>query len=292
MSQPNSTQPIQLIAVDLDGTLLNSQHQLTERTEKALKAAIAKGVQVVLATGKTFNSGSWIVKQLNLKTPGIYSQGTVTYNSDGSIRTQQTLTPQIARQVITFGEDRGYLMAVYTSGRILVRSRNARMEELTTHYHEPMPEAVGSLQNVLDTVTINKVLAVAPGDARRTTALRWQLGMQINGSARLLQAGVADMLEVLPKNASKGTALKTLIKDMGVPAAQVMAIGDAENDVEMIQLAGIGVAMGNASAHVKESAKVVVGSNDQDGVAEAIERFVLDTKPEPEPTAEPQTTIG
>ncbi len=292
MTQPISTQPIQLIAVDLDGTLLNSQHQMTERTEKALKSAIAKGVQIVLATGKTFASGSWIVKQLNLKTPGIYSQGTVTYNSDGSIRAQQILSPQIARQVITFGEDRGYLMAAYSSGRIMVRSRHARMEELTTHYHEPMPEVVGSLQNVLDNLAINKVLAVAPGDARRITALRWQLGMQINGSARLLQAGVDDMLEVLPKNTSKGTALKALIKDMGVPAAQVMAIGDAENDVEMIQLAGMGVAMGNASAHVKESAKVVVGSNDQDGVAEAIERFVLDTKPEPEPVAEPQTTIG
>jgi hypothetical protein len=75
--------------------------------------------------------------------------------------------------------------------------------------------------------------------------------------------------------------LKTLLKELSVNANQVLAIGDGENDVEMLSLAGIGVAVGNASQHVKEVAKHVVGTNDADGVAEAIERFVLDT-PKPE----------
>lgn len=284
-----NNQPIQLIAIDLDGTLLNSQHQMTERTENALKVACAKGVQVVLATGKTFNSGVHIVEKLNLNCPAIFMQGTVSYNGDGSLRHQITLDPSIARQVITFAEDRGFMMAVYSGKRILVRHLSKRVEELTTLYHEPLPEAVGSLQNLLDTLPVNKLLAVKPGDGRAINALRWQLKMQINGSARLVNAGIPDMLEILPSGASKGAALKTLIKDLGVPTQAVMAIGDAENDIEMIQLAGIGVAVGNASQAVKDAADVVVASNDSDGVAEAIECYVLQAEPAVE-LAEASTT--
>jgi Cof subfamily protein (haloacid dehalogenase superfamily) len=289
MTQVTLKQPIQLIAIDLDGTLLNSQHQISERTEKALKTAIANGVHVVLATGKTFQSGAHIVKQLGLNSPSIFMQGTISYNTDGSVRHQVTLDPRIARQVITFAEDRGYMVAVYSGQRILVRKMHQRIEELTTLYHEPMPEGVGSLQNILDSVPVNKLLTVMPGDSRAINALRWQLKMQINGSARLLNAGISDMLEILPNGASKGAALKTIIKDMGVPAEAVMAIGDAENDIEMIQLAGIGVAVGNAGQSVKDAADIVVASNDADGVAEAVEQYVLKTEPETPMAAEPVT---
>ncbi|MEO8610796.1 MAG: HAD family hydrolase [Chloroflexota bacterium] len=289
MTQSITNQPIKLIAIDLDGTLLNSDHKMTERTEKALKAAAAKGVHIILATGKTYISGEHIVQQLNLNHPAIFMQGTISYNADGSVRHQLTLDAGIARQVITFAEDRGYIMAVYSGKRILVRQMHPRVEELTTLYHEPMPEAVGSLQNVLDSIPVNKLLAVKPGDARAINALRWQLKMQINGNARLLNAGIEDMLEILPNGASKGAALKTLIKDLGVSSESVMAIGDAENDIEMIQLAGIGVAVGNASQTVKDAADVVVASNDADGVAEAVERYVLQTEPTPALAAEPPT---
>ncbi len=289
MTQAINNRPIKLIAIDLDGTLLNSQHQISERTEKALKAAIAQGVQIILATGKTFNSGVHIVEKLKLNSPAIYMQGTISYNSDGSLRHQAVLDPSVARQVITFAEDRDYMVAVYSGKRILVRKLHPRIEELTTLYHEPLPEAVGSLQNVLDSVTVNKLLVVKPNDARAINALRWQLKMQINGAARLVSAGIPDMLEILPTGASKGAALKALIKDLGVASENVMALGDAENDIEMIQLAGIGVAVGNASQIVKDAADVVVADNNSDGVAEAIERYVLIAEPKPELAAEPAT---
>jgi Cof subfamily protein (haloacid dehalogenase superfamily) len=274
-----SNNTVRLIAVDLDGTLLNSQHEMTARTEKALKAAVAKGIQVVIATGKTFHAAENLVKRLGLKTPGIFVQGTVTYNADGTLHSQQTLDTRVARQIITFAEDRGHQLGIYSGGRILVRKLYPRVEEWATQYHEPMPESVGALQNILDNISVNKIIAIYPDDARRVQALRWQLTMQINGAARILSAGIADEIEILPPNASKGSALKTLIKELGVPAAQVLAIGDGENDIEMLQLAGVGVAVGNASQHVKEIANAVVASNDSDGVAEALEQFVLNVKP-------------
>ncbi len=264
---------IKLIVTDLDGTLFNSQHELTERTEKALKAAIEKGVKVVLATGKTRISGIEVSKRLNLDTPGIYVQGLAIYEADGALRWQQTLDPNVARTAVNVGEERGFTMVAYSGERTLARARNRDTDELMK-YHEGEPEAVGPLQNILDDIAVNKILAIKLAQPRATTALRWQLSMQINGTGKLVQA-LDDMLEILPPGFSKGAALKMLLKDMKIPAEQVLAIGDGENDIEMIQLAGIGVAVGNAHQKLKDVANHVVATNDADGVGEAVERFVL-----------------
>jgi hypothetical protein len=98
------------------------------------------------------------------------------------------------------------------------------------------------------------------------------------------------MLEVLPPNGSKGDALRVLLDELNIPAEQVMALGDGENDIEMLQLAGIGVAVGNASPLLKAVADQVVASNDDDGVAEAIERFVLHRTVEVPPGDQPLPT--
>ncbi len=282
MTQEITHQPIQLIAIDIDGTLLNSQHEMTPAVEKALKAAIDKGVRVILATGKTFNSGEQFVKRLGLTSPGVYVQGTTSYAADGSLRSQMTLDPRIARQVITFAEDRGYTVSIYSGRRILVRKLEQRIQDLATQYHEPLAEEVGSLQNILDDAPVNKLLIVCEGDGRRIRALRWQLAMQLGKDANVIQAGIDDMLEVLPPGASKGAGVKKLVKELGVPMQSVLALGDAENDLEMLQFAGVGVAVGNAPESVKQAADVVVASNDQDGVAEAVERFVLKAESTPE----------
>jgi Cof subfamily protein (haloacid dehalogenase superfamily) len=210
---------------------------------------------------------------LGLDTPGIYLQGLAIYNADGTMRWQQTLDPNVARTAINCGEERGFTMVAYSGHRVLCRKRNRDTDELVK-YHEGEPEAVGPLQNILDNMPVNKVLAIKLAQPRQTTALRWQLSTQINGTGKLVQA-LDDMLEILPPGASKGAALKMLLKDMKIPAAQVLAIGDGENDIEMIQLAGTGVAVGNAHQKLKDVANHMVASNDEDGVAEAVERFML-----------------
>lgn len=293
MTESLPKHPIKLIAIDLDGTLLNTQHEMTERTEKTLSAAMAAGVKVIIATGKTFMSSQHIIKRLGTNTPGIYNQGTITFNSDGTVHSQQVLDKALARQVITYAEDRDYVIGAYAGTRILVRKMTKRMAELTTYYHEPMPEEVGPLQNILDNTPVNKIIMFYPNDPRRVQALRWQLNIQIGNGARLLSAGIPDELEILPPNASKGTALKVLLKEMGIPANQTMTIGDGENDVEMLELAGLGVAMGNANDHVKSVADVTTASNDADGVAEAVEKYVLQPLAKPvEATANPASTTA
>lgn len=266
---------IDLIAIDLDGTLLNSQHQISERNIQTIRKAMERGVKVVLVTGKTHHSAKSIIEKLGLTTPGIYNQGLITALPDGKITHQAFLDADIARHIITYAEDRGFDVAVYSGNKILVKRLIRWFEDLHHKYHEPMPEAIGPLQNILSDIPINKIMALKEGDAQKIKALRWQLEIQYAKQARVLQPIFGDMLEVLPPNTGKGSALKLLLKDLGIKPEKAMAIGDGENDIDMFALVGLGVAMGNAWDVVKEKANHVVGTNDQDGVAEAIEKFVL-----------------
>lgn len=268
---------IKLIATDIDGTLFNSAHELSARAETALKAAMEKGVHIVLATGKTAASSRELVKRLNLTTPGIYSQGTAIHDADGSVRHQLTIAPDIARQIITFAEDRGFTVAVYSGTRVLMRKLNGVEKELTIH-HEPLPEAVGALQNVLDEFPVNKIIIFNRSEGQTLASLRWQLNAQINDGISMVKV---IQLEILPAGASKGAALRTILKELKLTPDQVLAIGDADNDIEMVQFAGIGVAVANATPKLKEVANHVLSSNDDDGVAEAIERFVLKIEAKP-----------
>ena len=267
---------IKLIVLDIDGTLLNSKLELSERNEMTLKAAMAEGAQVVLATGKTRNAGIKLVERLGLTTPGIYLQGLVIYEADGTISYQQTLEPAVARQVLTFGHDRGFKFIAYSGTRMMIARHDADIIDGMTRYHEPAPEVVGPLVNLVGRLPLNKLMAF--GEPRAIKALRWQLEAQLGGAARLMQAGIPTMLEILPPGACKGTALKHLLHSMHIDKAQVMAMGDAENDTEMLQLAGIGVAIGNADAPLKKIADHVASTNDEDGVADSVERFVLKRK--------------
>src|SRR5690348_8493552 len=110
-SNPTNLTPkrdIRVIALDIDGTLLDTKHALTPRVEQAIKAAAAKGIQVVLATGKTRHSTVKLVEQLGIKAPAVYLQGLVIYDEDARITHQWKLDLAVARQVITFAEDRGF----------------------------------------------------------------------------------------------------------------------------------------------------------------------------------------
>jgi Cof subfamily protein (haloacid dehalogenase superfamily) len=277
---------IKLIAIDLDGTLLNSKSQVSPRTEAAIKEAAAAGAQVVIATGKTWPAVAGLVQKLGITSPAICMQGLITYSGDGKIMHESKLDPTLARQVITFSEDRGFFMIGYNGTHIYFRRENKQVEEaLLLKYHEPAAEIVGALQNMADEPGFNKVIAV--GEPRSIKALRWQLSMQIGGAGRLMQAGVPQMVEILPPGASKGTALKQLLKDLRIAPENVMALGDAENDLEMLQLAGVGVLMGQADPNLREHADYVTADHDHDGVAEAIDRFMFGRVPAPAEVEKP-----
>lgn len=277
----SDTKDIKLIVLDLDGTLLNSKHKLSNRNKKAVKKAIENGVQVVIATGKMRSSAVSMMEELGIKSPGVFTQGLLIYNGDGTVRNSVVMDKSILRRIITFAEDRGFGVLAYSGERILTR-RADEIAEKIAEYGEPMAESVGALQNVLADTDINKIILY--GQESKIAALRWQLSKQLDGQIHLTRSAVKGIIEVLPANSSKGKGVMRVMKDLNIPPKHTMAIGDGENDIEMLQAVGTSVAMGNAVQKLKDVANQVVGSNDEDGVAQAIEMFVTGTIEDKKPT--------
>ncbi|HYO88149.1 MAG TPA: HAD-IIB family hydrolase, partial [Candidatus Limnocylindrales bacterium] len=142
-----SAPSIRLIAIDIDGTLLNPQNELTPRVERAIRGALAKNIQIVLATGKSRSAALPFIEKLGIPSAGIFLQGLALSDAQGKILHQQTLDAALLLRVLTILEDRGFQAILYSGTRILVRRRSPETDAVTIPFHEPAPEAVGPLQN-------------------------------------------------------------------------------------------------------------------------------------------------
>lgn len=263
--------PIRLVAIDQDGTLLNSDGQLSEQNSRAVRRAMAQGVMVIIATGKSPASARGTLAGLGLEAPGVFTQGLIVFGADGSVLVEEGLARETAVSVIHFAETHRLPILAYCNERMLAAQKDRYSDLLYHHYHEPQPEIVGSLLPWVDKITMNKLLV---SDEVNTAATRAALEQLVGDQAIVLQA-VKEYLEILPPNTSKGKGLRHLLAHLNIDPAEVLAIGDGENDLEMLQMVGVGVAMGNAGTAVRAVANHIVATNDQHGVAEAIEKFVL-----------------
>ncbi len=267
---------IEAIVIDLDGTLLTSDHIMTDRTRDTIRRAIDAGKRIILATGKTRASAESVIAALNLSTPGVFVQGMVIFNADGSIRHQQMVEVQAARRVIQYAESNGCDVLAYSGNRLIAR-HDGEPFDILIHYHEPSVEAIGPLVNRLGQIPIHKFIIF--GNPRKLRALRWQLNQQVGEWVSFTTTALQDQLEILPKGGSKGSGLRMLLRDLNIHPNHVIAIGDAPNDAEMLKLVRFGIAMENAADELKKVADAITSSNDEDGVAEAIERYVLGEEP-------------
>jgi Cof subfamily protein (haloacid dehalogenase superfamily) len=274
--KPPGRDEVKLIVTDVDGTLLNSNQELTLRVEAALARAAAAGVPTVLATGKS--RGPWadavLGKLAGAPMPGVFVQGCLTCDADGTVLESIELDSVVAQSVIRFAERAGASAVAFCGSRILC-SRRDENTDLVLKYGEPAPEAVGPMiANVIDEgIGINKILLFC--DEKDMPALREDAELMFENDCAITTA-VPGMLEFLPMGASKGAAVARLLARMGVDPKNVLALGDGENDAEMLALAGTAVAMkGSAELVVAAARGVVGGSNDEDGVADAVEKYVL-----------------
>ena len=161
-------------------------------------------------------------------------------------------------------------VVAYSGNRLLTPTPGPLADQFT-FYHEPAPLTVAELHRE----TVNKILLVR--DVPTINRLRAALERAVGEDATVVQA-LPDMIEIVPRGASKGDGLRRVLDRLAVDPAQTLAIGDGENDIEMLQLVGLGVAMGNAGVAVKRAADAVTATNDADGVALALERYVLERK--------------
>ncbi|KAJ0090292.1 hypothetical protein Patl1_12966 [Pistacia atlantica] len=161
----------------------------------------------------------------------------------------------------------------FSEGRCLTLFDHPLVDALHTIYHEPKAEVMPSIEHLLAAADIQKVILLDTAEGVSTT-IRPYWSEATRGRANVVQA-VPDMLEIVPAGTSKGNGVRMLLDHLGISAKEIMAIGDGENDTEMLELASLGVALSNGSEKTKAVANVIGVSNDEDGVADAIYRYAF-----------------
>ncbi|NLJ41752.1 MAG: HAD family phosphatase [Clostridiales bacterium] len=260
-----------LIAIDLDDTLLGTDLKISPKNREAILAAVEQGVQVTIATGRMYISAVNFAVELGLDIPLItYQGGLIKESNSGDILYNQTLPVDICQKVIQACQAKGVHLQVYIDDEYYIESEN----EYSEFYGRNVGlkgVTVGSLDKFLDRRP-NKLLII--DKPKRITEI-WKEFSPIFGQDIEISASKPIFLEFTHKEATKGKALKYLSGLKDIPKDEIIAIGDGHNDVSMIDYAGLGIAMKNAPEEVRNSADYVTATNDEDGVAQAIYKFVL-----------------
>jgi Cof subfamily protein (haloacid dehalogenase superfamily) len=262
---------IELVALDLDGTLLDSAGRLPPRNVAAIARVQAQGVGVILATGKTWWSAVDLIDKLGLTLPGVFSQGLIVREANGSIMREIALEYELVNDVLAYLEGRGLPYIAYNRDGLLTPFSDPYNDNIYGKYGEPDSRVLGPMAGRAEELDINKLLM---GDKEDLQARRVDLEQRFGHRVTVYQA-VPEYVEIMPPGVSKGAGVGWLLERLGIAPEAVLAIGDGENDIEMLNMAGIGVAVGNAARALQETADAVVSSNDNGGVAEALERYVL-----------------
>jgi rRNA maturation RNase YbeY len=268
-----------ILFCDMDGTLLNSKSFITPKTADALRAAMEAGVTVIIATGKTRPAAIAALSPVGLagsilseSTPGVFLQGLQVFGKNGKVLQNITLDSSIVGELFKFSLEHEVPLVGFTGDRCVTLFSHPLIDELHEVYYEPKAEVLHSIDEVKK-VPIQKVIYLDTAE-RVATFLRPHWSLALRGRATVVQA-LPEMMEVLPSGISKGLGVELLLKHLDVNVDEVMALGDGENDIEMLSLAGWGVAMSNGAARTLAVANAVTGSNDEDGVATAIEKYIL-----------------
>lgn len=267
-------QPIRLLAVDLDDTLLTSDLRISPRSRQALRRARERGVQVVLATGRMFISALPFARLLGLDGPMIcYNGATVRRVGDGRILRRRPLPLPLALKLVREAQRRSIDIHAYIHDDLLV----AEEGEAVRYYERVAGVKAQVVRDVAACLEArgqdpDKLLCVVP----EGKAPFWRRFFQeVAGGAAHVTGSKSRFVEMMSAGVDKGEALAWLAGTLGLQPEQVMALGDSYNDMEMLRYAGLGVAMGNAPAAVQEAVGRVTGDHDHDGVAEAVEKYIL-----------------
>jgi Cof subfamily protein (haloacid dehalogenase superfamily) len=263
---------IRLLAIDLDGTLVNERLEMNPRDVTAVKAAVQSGVSVVIATGRMFKSSLRFAQPLGLTGPIINYQGAVVREiGSGEILFRCELTVPMQQRVLGLAEPKDWHVNAYVDERVY--TARARPEADLYQRIGMVPyEVVGPLSKWVRQDSTKMVLVEL--DPARVPARMAELADWMGDVARVTRS-LDWFVEVVNPQVSKASALAMVAERLGVAQAEVAAIGDNANDEDMVRWAGFGVAMGNAPAALKDLAKHVTGTIDQAGVSQVIERFVI-----------------
>ncbi|MBM7540343.1 HAD family hydrolase [Amphibacillus cookii] len=283
---------IKMIATDLDGTLLSSVGEVSEQNAQAIKAAQKAGIEVVIATGRSYYSAYRPINKAGLKCPIICLNGANIYTVDGQMTRNIKMEKAVTQKILHTVKKENAYFELYTNKGVYSMDRSNFMDVLVNIMLSAHPEATEEEikkraeqrfqeENFIFTKDFQTVLDDEEVDIYKALAF----SLEADGLERIkapflksndvtVTSSGFDNAEFNHPNAQKGIALTLLAEDRGLELSEVMAIGDNYNDVSMLEIVGRSVAMGNAEAGVKKRCHYTTTSNDQDGVAKAIKEIL------------------
>lgn len=266
---------IRLLVSDIDGTLVTGTKQVTPRTLQAVQELRDAGIQLALVSSRPARGMDMFLEPLGIDTPRAGLNGGEILAPDGMLLAQVTLDSDVARRVIEALDEHGVEAWVFAGGEWLLRNRQGAyvekerravriepvvVKDFEDHYHR-IGKIMGSTADfhLLERVEIN---------------LQTMLGDTVNAHRSQLY-----YLDVTHPDANKGRAARHLAELLGVPVEEMACIGDMGNDIAMLEVAGLAVAMGNGTDEVKQAAHFVTDTNEQEGWALAVEQLLLPRAP-------------
>jgi Cof subfamily protein (haloacid dehalogenase superfamily) len=263
---------ISLLLADVDGTLVTEDKVLTDRARAAVAALGKHGIRFAITSGRPPRGMAMLIDPLRLDTPIAGFNGGVFTRPDLSVIETRTVAPDVTRQAIDIIDQHGMDAWLYTGTDWFIRKQDAphvAREAWTVKFDAVVVDryAESDLDQAVKIVGVSDDVALV---AKCETDMAGALGAR--ASAKRSQPYY---LDITNPEANKGAVLDSLVKFLGVPAAEVATIGDMPNDVLMFRRSGFSIAMGNASDEVKSKANAVTDSYNDEGFAKAVERYLL-----------------
>ncbi|HUH97715.1 MAG TPA: HAD family hydrolase [Anaerolineales bacterium] len=264
---------IRLVAVDLDGTLMNSRKELPAGAAAIFAQARRAGVRLSITTGRNVCSVNTLAKILHLNGPHISSGGSmITGNGGRPVYTRHVLSFEETRQIVEICRRFNLIIYLHSGSRILVENRSSFVPQVQRPFYpcspEPCQDILAALHFKPLKVTIFGAHVPSVLEEARAELAKCPTGFNMT------TAGELD-IEITPQGVNKGSALREMAAITGIPLQHVMVIGDSLNDLPMFGEAGLAVAVANAMPEVKQAADRIVPSNDEAGVLWAIQNMVL-----------------
>lgn len=286
------------VAIDLDGTLLNSYGEVTKDTKDALLKAKSQGVEIVLSSGRPISSTESLAKELGVDNYLISGNGAAVYDiKNQKLIWDRFLSKEQVLNIAKLCEENSFFYNVYTEDEVIANSLNynvlfyhkenlKKIEEKRTHIN-----VVQNIAKYIEDSGKDKFLKITVCDESQfifnsiMKRLKAIDGIDVLEteymSRKKIKSGTEDVniqyyyTEVTNKNVNKWSAIEFLLNKMNINKEEVVAIGDNMNDIEMIQNAGLGIVMGNSNPKMKEIADEIVSDNNSEGVLEAFNKFIL-----------------
>ncbi|HPU00378.1 MAG: HAD family phosphatase [Firmicutes bacterium] len=268
--------PYRLLAIDLDETLLDEHSRISLRNKRAIREAVKRGVIITISTGRMYLTSIPYVRELALNTdwPMINYQGALIKTTEsGEVLYHRPLANNLAVAAIAAAEELGQEVCAYVDERLYLNRENRYSQYYREKYNISV-EVVSPLHLFLEQQGWNPTKITVFSWDGKFSKIKEALEPCCRNKLNMV-VPYPYFLEFTDREATKGQALQRLARELGIRREEIIAFGDGHNDLDMIQYAGLGVAVANAVPELLEAADIVTAANTEDGVARVIEEYVL-----------------